>query len=104
VFVTYAAADINDPKRSKLNGGKLIIEVLTHSNAAFDTGDRSPITAPSKPLKNTSRLTTDWKTVDVFRKGPDGLWVLHPRNAVVIEVRFDSVGWVARISDLLGSK
>jgi hypothetical protein len=68
VFVTYAAADINDPKRSTLNGGKLIIEVLTHSNAAFDTGDQSPITAPSKPLKNTSRLTLTGKQWTFFAK------------------------------------
>ena len=104
VLVTCAAADINDPKLTTLMGAKLIIEVLSPSTAAFDRGDKFADYRALDSLAEYVLIDPDGKSIDVFRKGTDGLWVLHPSNATTPEVQFDSVGWVGVIGDLLGGE
>ena len=101
VLVTCASADINDPKLTTLTGAKLIIEVLSPSTAAFDRGDKFADYRTLETLEEYALIDPDSKSIDVFRKGTDGLWVLHPSNSTSPEVRFDSVGWVGTISDVL---
>ena len=75
--------------------------MLSPSTAAFDRGDKFADYRTLETLEEYALIDPDSKGIDVFRKGTDGLWVLHPSNATSPEVRFDSVGWVGAISDVL---
>ena len=103
VFGTCSATDINNPKLTTLTGAKLIIEVLSPSTAAFDRGDKFADYRTLDTLEEYVLIDPDGRSIDVFRKGTDGLWVLHPSNTVSPTVRFESVGWVGEIGDLLNA-
>ena len=44
----------------------------------------------------------DQKSVEVFRKNPQGVWELHPSDAATPAVSLPSIGWSGTIGDLLG--
>ena len=103
VFVTCADDDVSDPKRSTLTVAKLILEVLWPGTAAFDRGYKFAVYRTLESLEEYVLIDPDGKSDNVFRKGTDGLWVLHPSNIATPEERFDSVGWMGGVADLLPS-
>ncbi len=76
VMVTCSDADKTDKliKREPT----LIIEVLSPSTAAYDRGDKFEAYRLLPSLKEYVLIDTDKRTAEVYRKGADGLWVLHP--------------------------
>jgi len=83
VLVTCSPRDAQDPlvKREPV----LIVEVLSPSTAAYDRGAKFSIYRQLASLQEYVLIDIDTRTVDVYRIGPDGLWVLHPfdRDAAV---------------------
>lgn len=79
VFVTCSAADRASPlvKREP----QLIIEVLSPSTAAYDRGTKFAHYRRIASLAEYVLIDLDSRRSDVYRKGPDGLWVLHPFEA-----------------------
>ena len=57
---------------------KLIIEVLSPSTAAYDRGLKFSHYRNLPNLEEYALIDLDTRTTDVYRKGADGFWVLHP--------------------------
>jgi Uma2 family endonuclease len=76
VMVTCSAADSADPlvKREPL----LLVEVLSPATAAYDRGDKFAAYRRLATLREYLLVDTDSRRCDLYRKGADGLWVLHP--------------------------
>jgi Uma2 family endonuclease len=76
VMVTCAEADRADPlvKREP----RLIVEVLSPSTAAYDRGNKFAHYRGIAALKEVVFIDLDSRRIDVMRRGPDGLFVLHP--------------------------
>jgi Uma2 family endonuclease len=76
VMVSCSAVDAADPlvKRDPL----LLVEVLSPATAAYDRGDKFAAYRKLPGLREYLLVDTDSRHCDLYRKGPDGLWVLHP--------------------------
>ncbi|HOM11954.1 MAG TPA: Uma2 family endonuclease [Rubrivivax sp.] len=76
VMVTCSAADAADPlaKRDPV----LLVEVLSPATAAYDRGDKFAAYRKLPGLREYLLVDTDSRRCDLYRKGGDGLWVLHP--------------------------
>ena len=70
---------------------KLIAEVLSPSTAAYDRGIKFSHYRSLPSLEEYALIDLDSRTADVYRKGADGLWVLHP-FAQGEPIRLESVG------------
>ena len=79
VMVTCSAADLADRlvKREPV----LVVEVLSPSTAAFDRGDKFADYRALPSLAEYLRLDAERQRCELYRKGADGLWVLHPGEA-----------------------
>ena len=76
VMVTCSATDqANPPIKSE---PKLIIEVLSPSNAAYDRGLKFGYYRALSTLQEYVVIDLDTRITDCYRKGADALWVLHP--------------------------
>lgn len=56
----------------------LIVEVLSPSTGSYDRGDKFAHYRRLASLKEYVLIDIDRRATDVYRKGTDGLWVLHP--------------------------
>lgn len=76
VLVTCSDADRASPmiKREPT----LVIEVLSTGTAAYDRGAKFAHYRQMPTLREIALVDPESRCVDVFRKGEDGLWVLHP--------------------------
>ncbi|MDR0479664.1 MAG: Uma2 family endonuclease [Burkholderiaceae bacterium] len=79
VVVTCSPADRQSPlvKREPT----LIAEVLSPSTAAYDLGSKFAHYRQIPTLREIAFIDLDARRTDVYRKGADGLWVLHPFDA-----------------------
>jgi Uma2 family endonuclease len=79
VFVTCSAADLGDRlvKREPL----LVAEVLSDSTAAYDRGGKFAAYRQLPSLREALFIDVARRVVDLYRRGDDGLWVLHPLQA-----------------------
>jgi Uma2 family endonuclease len=76
LMVTCSAADAADRliKREPV----LVVEVLSPSTAAFDRGEKFAAYRRLPSLAEFLLVDIDARRCELFRKGADGLWVLHP--------------------------
>ncbi len=79
VFVTCSAADLADRliKREPV----LVAEVLSASTAAYDRGGKFAAYRQLPSLREALFIDVSRRVVDLYRRGGDGLWVLHPLQA-----------------------
>jgi Uma2 family endonuclease len=59
----------------------LVVEVLSPATAAYDRGDKFASYRQLPSLQEYLLVDVDRQRCDLFRKGADGLWVLHPTGA-----------------------
>ncbi|MGS0756976.1 Uma2 family endonuclease [Roseateles sp. GG27B] len=59
----------------------LIIEVLSPSTAAYDRGEKFARYRSIAALQEIAFIDMSSRRTDVYRRGADGLWVLHPFDA-----------------------
>jgi Uma2 family endonuclease len=76
VFVSCSAADA--ASRQIKRDARLIVEVLSPATAAFDRGDKFAAYRQVGTLEEYLLLDIARRSAELFRKGADGLWVLHP--------------------------
>lgn len=76
VLVTCSALDLASPLVK--SEPKLIIEVLSPSTAAYDRGLKFSHYRSLASMEEYALIDLDTRATDCYRKGPDGLWVLHP--------------------------
>ena len=88
VMVTCSAADRT--QRLIKREPTLVVEVLSLSTAAFDRGDKFAAYRQLPSLAEVLLVDPVKRRCDLYRKGADGLWVLHPSGADEA-VRLESV-------------
>ena len=76
VLVTCSALDLASPMVK--TEPKLIAEVLSPSTAAYDRGLKFSHYRSLASLEEYLVIDLDTRSTDCYRKGTDGLWVLHP--------------------------
>ena len=76
VMVTCSAQDQASPLVK--TEPKLIVEVLSPSTAAYDRGIKFAQYRRLQSLEEYVLIDLDTRGTDCYRKGADGLWVLHP--------------------------
>ena len=76
VFVTCSEADRS--RQLFKQDPTLIVEVLSPSTAAYDRGAKFGHYRQIATLKELALIDPATRRSDVYRKGADGLWVLHP--------------------------
>jgi Uma2 family endonuclease len=76
VMVTCSAQDQASPMIK--SDPKLIVEVLSPSTAAYDRGLKFGYYRALPSLQEYLLVDLDTRATDCYRKGADGLWVLHP--------------------------
>ena len=76
VMVTCSADDLQD--RLIKRAPSLVVEVLSPSTAACDRGDKFAAYRQLPSLQEYLLVDVERQRCDLFRKGADGLWVLHP--------------------------
>ena len=76
VLVTCSALDLVSPMVK--TEPKLIVEVLSPSTAAYDRGLKFSHYRSLASLEEYVLIDLDTRSTDCYRKGADGLWVLHP--------------------------
>ena len=76
VMVTCSAADAGEPliKREPV----LVVEVLSPSTAAYDRGEKFAAYRLLPTLREYLLVDPHSRRCDLYRRGGDGLWVLHP--------------------------
>ena len=79
VVVTCSPAD----RQSRLikREPTFIAEVLSPGTAAYDLGGKFAHYRQIPTLREIAFIDLDARRADVYRKGADGLWVLHPFDA-----------------------
>jgi Uma2 family endonuclease len=85
VMVTRGAADAASPnmKREPV----LLAEVLSPGTSAYDRGNKFAAYRRIATLREYLLVDPDTRRADLYRLGPDGLWVLHPAEpGTVIEL------------------
>lgn len=97
LMVTCSAADLADRliKREPV----LVVEVLSPSTAGYDRGAKFADYRQLPTLKEYLLVDVDRRQCDLYRKGADGLWVLHP-SGPDDAVRLASVDMVVEAADL----
>jgi Uma2 family endonuclease len=76
VLVSCSALDLASPLVK--TEPKLLIEVLSPSTAAYDRGLKFSHYRSLPSLQEYVLIDLDTRNTDVYRKGADGFWVLHP--------------------------
>lgn len=76
VLVTCSAKDASSA--SVKSEPKLLAEVLSPITAAYDRGLKFAHYRNLPSLEEYILIDIDTRTIDGYRKGGDGLWVLHP--------------------------
>ena len=76
VLVTCSALDLASAMVK--TEPKLIAEVLSPSTAAYDRGLKFSHYRSLASLQEYVLIDLDTRSTDCYRKGADGLWVLHP--------------------------
>ena len=76
VLVTCSALDLSSAMVK--TEPKLIAEVLSPSTAAYDRGLKFSHYRSLASLQEYVLIDLDSRSIDCYRKGGDGLWVLHP--------------------------
>jgi Uma2 family endonuclease len=76
VLVTCSALDLASPMLK--TEPSLIAEVLSPSTAAYDRGLKFSHYRSLASLQEYVLIDLDRRNTDCYRKGADGLWVLHP--------------------------
>ncbi len=89
VMVTCSAADAADPliKREPTP----VVEVLSPSTAAYDRGEKFAAYRLLPTLQEYLLMDPVARRCDLYRRGTDGLWVLHP-GVPEQGVHFASIG------------
>jgi len=79
VMVTCGAADA--AQRLIKREAVLVVEVLSPSTGAFDRGEKFNAYRALPSLQEYLLVDVHARRCDLYRKGADGLWVLHPSAA-----------------------
>ena len=98
VIVSCDARD-RGPEDRFLAFPALVVEVLSESTAAYDRGAKFALYRTLETLREYLIVDPDSRSVELFRRGADGHWVLHDFTDTA-NVEFASVGVSLAVTDL----
>lgn len=78
VLVTCDPVDRGPDAELAKTAPRLVVEVLSDSTAAYDRGRKFELYQRLPSLQEYLLVEPERRHVDLFRRGADGLWVLHP--------------------------
>ena len=76
--VMVTCSDADRASRLSKSDPVLIVEVLSKSTEAYDRGDKFANYRAIESLAEYVMINIPARRVELYRKGADGLWVLHP--------------------------
>ena len=76
--VMVTCSDADRASRLSKSDPVLIVEVLSKSTEAYDRGEKFANYRAIEALAEYAMIDINTRRVDLYRKGADGLWVLHP--------------------------
>ena len=76
--VMVTCSDADRASRLSKSDPVLIVEVLSKSTEAYDRGEKFANYRAIDALSEYVMIDINTRRVDLYRKGADGLWVLHP--------------------------
>lgn len=97
VFVTCSERDAAN--RLVKHDAVLVAEVLSPGTAAYDRGGKFARYRQCPSLQEYVLIDLDTRSIDLFRKASDGLWVLHPLVAGDV-LTLQSVGLSLPVDDV----
>jgi Uma2 family endonuclease len=97
VFVTCDPADLRT--EMIFHAPKLVVEVLSPTTQAYDRSQKFALYRRMTSLLEYGLIDPDTRRVEVFRRGADGLWVLHDMSESAA-LEFASVDCRMLLADL----
>jgi Uma2 family endonuclease len=97
LMVTCSGADMH--QRLLKREPVLVVEVLSPSTSGYDRGEKFADYRQLPSLAEYLLVDVDRRQCDLYRKGADGLWVLHP-SAPEDAVRLASIDLVVEAGEL----
>jgi Uma2 family endonuclease len=97
--VMVSCTESTAPGTQFMREPRLLVEVLSPSTAAYDRGEKFARYRRFDSLLEVALIDVDLQRSDVFRRGADGLWVLHAFEAGET-VHLASVGLALPASEL----
>lgn len=76
--VLVTCSDADRASRLVKREPSLLVEVLSPSTASYDRGQKFALYRQLDSLQEYAVIDIAERSADVYRKGADGLWVLHP--------------------------
>lgn len=91
--VMVTCSDADRASRLSKSDPVLIVEVLSKSTEAYDRGDKFANYRAIESLAEYVMIDIPARRVELYRKGADGLWVLHPTEMMQADayITFESV-------------
>jgi Uma2 family endonuclease len=86
--VMITCSDADRASRLSKSDPVLIIEVLSKSTEAYDRGEKFANYRAIETLAEYAMVDINSRRVDLYRKGADGLWVLHPIELTAPQASF----------------
>lgn len=87
--VMVTCSDADRASRLSKSDPVLIIEVLSKSTEAYDRGEKFANYRAIETLAEYAMIDINSRRVDLYRKGADGLWVLHPSEMTDAAASFE---------------
>lgn len=97
VFVTCDRADLTT--EMIFTAPTVVIEVLSPSTQGYDRGMKFALYRRIESLREYLLIDPDTQRVDGFRRGADGLWVLHDMSEGAA-LRMPAIGFEVSAADL----
>lgn len=85
--VMVTCSDADHASRLSKSDPVLIVEVLSKSTEAYDRGEKFANYRAIDALAEYVMIDINARRVDLYRKGADGLWVLHPTEMKEVGAR-----------------
>ena len=83
---------LTDEQADTITNPKVIIEVLSPSTGGFDYSNKLAFYRNLASFEEYLLISQDRPHVDVFRKGPDGRWILNPYTGLDTTIVVESLG------------
>ena len=80
-----------DDKRETLTNPKVIVEILSPSTADYDYGGKFALYRSLPSFEEYLLIAQDEPRIEVFRKTPDGRWILSSHVGLETTVRVESL-------------
>ena len=97
VFVTCDAADLRTEQ--VFTAPTVVVEVLSPSTQSYDRGSKFTLYRSLPSVREYMLVDPDTREVQLFRRGPDGLFTLHDMTGRE-QIRLDSVDCELLASDV----